>query len=72
MSSGNPFTSLLFAEGVEGAREYEGDTPGSISFASTRAELTHLHFVKSCYTSSVAIPCGEGVGPWNVMETKFT
>ena len=72
MSSGTPFTSPLFAEGVEGACQHHGDTPGCPSFASTRAELAHLHFVKSCYTSSAAIPCGEGVGPWNVMETKFT
>ena len=30
---------FLFAEGVEGARQYQGDTPGGLSFASTRADV---------------------------------
>ena len=49
MSSGTPFTSSLFAEGVEGACQHHGDC----------AELTHLHFVKSCYTSSAATPAAK-------------
>ena len=33
---------FLFAEGVEGARQYQGDTPGGLSFASTRADVRAL------------------------------